>query len=244
VAFAALAAAALLHGVMTLSERRAAFVSSVTHELRTRMYAEMLARGMVPDAARRQEYFETLEREAERLTLLVENVLAYSRLERGRGPNGHDRITLKSLLERIGPRLAHRAAQADMTCDLRLEVHAAEQEFTTDQSVVEQILFNLVDNAAKYAREASDRQIHVEATRNGEWMKLIVRDHGPGIEQRPWGRAPRAFGKSAQQSAETAPGVGLGLALCRRLARQLGGRLEIGGANGDGATVTLVLPAT
>ena len=63
----------------------------MTHELRTplttfRMYAEMLARGMVPDAARRQEYFDTLQREAERLTLLVENVLAYARLERGRKP--------------------------------------------------------------------------------------------------------------------------------------------------------------
>jgi signal transduction histidine kinase len=73
-------------------------------------------------------------------------------------------------------------------------------------------------------------------------MKLVVRDHGPGIEQPKWGRAPQAFGKSAQQSAETAPGVGLGLALCRRLARQLGGRLEIGGSNGGGAEVTLLLP--
>lgn len=247
VALAVLAAAALLHGVMTLSERRAAFVSSVTHELRTplttfRMYAEMLARGMVPSAARRQEYFETLQREGERLTLLVENVLAYARLERGRRPQRQDRVTVKGLLDRVGPRLTARAAQAGMQCDLRLEVHSAEQEFVTDQSVVEQILFNLVDNAAKYARGAEDRRIHVEANHNGEWVKLVVRDHGPGIEQRPWGRGPRAFGKSAEQSAETAPGVGLGLALCRRLARQLGGRLEIGGANGSGAEVRLLLP--
>jgi signal transduction histidine kinase len=263
VALAVLAAAALLHGVMTLSERRAAFVSSVTHELRTplttfRMYAEMLARGMVPEASRRQEYFDTLQREAERLTLLVENVLAYARLERGRKPQRQDRVTLKSLLERVGPRLANRAAQADMKCVIEINEEASKapspcplpegeglsKEFTTDQTVVEQILFNLVDNAAKYARDAEDRQIHVEGSRNGEWVKLVVRDHGPGIEQRPWGRKPRAFGKSAQQSAETAPGVGLGLALCRRLARQLGGRLEICGANGGGAEVSLILPAT
>ena len=80
----------LLAGVVALSERRAAFVSSVTHELRTplttfRMYADMLARGMVPDAERRQQYLETLRTEAERLTHLVENVLSYARLERGRG---------------------------------------------------------------------------------------------------------------------------------------------------------------
>ena len=130
VLLAVVAAAVLLQGVMTLSERRAAFVSSVTHELRTplttfRMYAEMLAKGMVPDANRRQEYFETLQREAERLTLLVENVLAYARLERGRRPQAQDRVTLAALLDRVGPRLKQRAAQAGMECELQLDGNAA-----------------------------------------------------------------------------------------------------------------------
>jgi C4-dicarboxylate-specific signal transduction histidine kinase len=82
----------------------------------------------------------------------------------------------------------------------------------------------------------------VEANRNGQYVKLIVRDHGPGIGT---GAAERSqpFEKSAQESAETAPGVGLGLALCRRLARDLGGRLDVTGAEGDGAEVTLLLPA-
>lgn len=249
VLLAVAAAALLLQGVITLSERRAAFVSSVTHELRTplttfRMYAEMLARGMVPDANRRQEYFTTLQREAERLTLLVENVLAYARLERGRKPQAQDRVTLRSLLERVGPRLKLRAAQAGMDCDVRVDKAAADQAFTTDQAVVEQILFNLVDNAAKYARDADDRRIHVDATGNGTKVSVVVRDHGPGIDARPWSRRMQPFGKSAQESAESAPGVGLGLALCRRLARQLGGRLEIDGARQGGASVSLILPTS
>ena len=245
---AAVAAAALLHGVMTLSERRAAFVSSVTHELRTplttfRMYAEMLARGMVPDAERRQEYFETLQHEAERLTLLVENVLTYARLERGRKPQAIERIAVGKLLERIGPRLCLRAEQAGMQCVVQVDAQAGEQLIATDLNVVEQILFNLVDNAAKYARPATDRRIHVEADRNDRWARLTVRDHGPGFDERPWSRPARPFSKSAQDSAETAPGVGLGLALCKRLARQLGGRLEIATGPGGGATVKLLLPA-
>jgi signal transduction histidine kinase len=246
-ALAVLAAAALLHGVMTLSERRAAFVSSVTHELRTplttfRIYAEMLARGMVPDAARRQEYFDTLQREAERLTLLVENVLAYARLERGRKPQRQDRVTLKALLDRVVPRLAHRAAQADMQCDLRLDESTTDQEFVTDQSIVEQIVFNLVDNAAKYARPATNRQIHIDANRNGPWVCLVVRDHGPGMQRRSWTGRLQPFNKTAEESAETAPGVGLGLALCRRLARQLGGHLDINSTPGKGTTAILRLP--
>lgn len=247
IALATLAAAALLAGVMTLSERRAAFVSSVTHELRTplttfRMYSEMLARNMVPDAARRQEYLHTLQREAERLTLLVENVLAYARLERGRKPIAVDRVTVGGLLERVGPRLSHRASQADMECEFEIAPDVEKCELTTDQNVVEQILFNLVDNAAKYARQATDRRIHVAATRDGNWLRLTVRDHGPGIEHSRWSGQMRAFGKSAEQSAESAPGVGLGLALCRRLAKQLGGRLEILDYEGGGAKVALLLP--
>ncbi|MCY2963542.1 MAG: sensor histidine kinase [Planctomycetota bacterium] len=85
---AALAVAALLGGVVTLSERRASFVSAVTHELRTplttfRMYSEMLADGMVTEPAQQTHYLRTLRVEADRLTHLVENVLAYARLERG-----------------------------------------------------------------------------------------------------------------------------------------------------------------
>jgi signal transduction histidine kinase len=109
---------------------------------------------------------------------------------------------------------------------------------------VEQILFNLVDNAAKYARDAVDRRIHVEASRSGRCVQFVVRDHGPGIDAKPWSRRMRPFRKSAQESAESAPGVGLGLALCRRLARQLGGRLEISSANGGGANVALILPTS
>jgi signal transduction histidine kinase len=206
------------------------------------MYAEMLAKGMVPDANRRQEYFNTLQREAERLTLLVENVLAYARLERGRRPQVQDQVTLAALLDRLGPRRPQRAAPADMQCELQLDGNAAHQQFTTDQAVVEQILFNLVDNAAKYAREATDRRIHVETNRNGKFVRLVVRDHGPGIKDGLWSRRMQPFGKSAQESAESAPGVGLGLALCRRLATQLGGRLEISATPDGGATVTLLLP--
>ncbi len=103
---AALAVGLLLCGVLALSERRAAFVSAVTHELRTplttfRMYAEMLAENMVPDQASRQRYLQTLRTEADRLTHLVENVLAYARLERGGPGRGSGRC--RSAICSTGP---------------------------------------------------------------------------------------------------------------------------------------------
>ena len=222
----------------------------MTHELRTplttfRMYAEMLARGMVPDAARRQEYFNTLQREAERLTLLVENVLAYARLERGRKPQAQDRVTLAALLERVGPRLAQRAAAG------RDEVRRAigrrrgrrrNSRPTRASSSRFCSTWSTTRPSMRARRPIGGFMSRRAATASG--CELAVRDHGPGIQQRHVARRMQPFGKSAQESAETAPGVGLGLALCRRLARQLGGRLEIAASTGGGATVTLLLPAS
>jgi signal transduction histidine kinase len=248
-ALALVAVALLLRGVLALSERRAAFVSSVTHELRTplttfRMYAEMLARDMVPSAERRREYLETLRTEAERLTHLVENVLSYARLERGRQPRRTERTTPAALVERLAPRLAERAEQARMELCPSVDEAAAKAPLLTDVGVVEQILFNLVDNAAKYAGRASDRRICVDVARDARTAMFTVRDFGPGFASPRDAARSAPFSKSAQEAAETAPGVGLGLALCRRLARDLGGRLDIVATNADavGAAVTLRLP--
>ncbi len=244
------AAGLLLRGVLALSERRAAFVSSVTHELRTplttfRMYAEMLAGGMVPDE-RRREYLETLQVEADRLTHLVENVLAYARLERGRRPQIRDRIGVADLAARLEPRLTERLARAGMHLGLDMAPRAGEIKLLTDVGVVEQIVLNLIDNAAKYANGSPDGQVllSIATADSGKTpgVQFMVRDFGPGFSSTRSARRSLPFGKSAQQAAESAPGVGLGLALCRRLARELGGRLTIEPCP-RGACVALWLPS-
>ena len=105
------ASAVMLRSVMVLSERRAAFVSAVTHELRSplttfRMYAEMLAEGMVRDEQQRRTYLETLRVEADRLSHLVDNVLQYARLERGRAGRRPVAIELERLMQQVDGTLA------------------------------------------------------------------------------------------------------------------------------------------
>jgi signal transduction histidine kinase len=243
----ALAAGVMLNGVITLSERRGAFVSAVTHELRTplttfRMYAEMLADGMVPEPAQRQQYLQTLRIEADRLAHLVENVLQYARLERGRPGKRREEVSLGGLLHRFESRLADRAAQAEM----KLEVEVADEDrdatLATDSAAVEQIVFNLVDNACKYAAAASDKRIHLAMVAEPKRVRLTVRDHGPGISRTGRKKLFRPFSKSVHEAASTAPGVGLGLALSRRLAADLGGRLELETPAEGGAAFVLTLP--
>nr|WP_225937467.1 HAMP domain-containing sensor histidine kinase [Myxococcus sp. RHSTA-1-4] len=245
VLLAGVAVVALLVGVVALSERRGAFVSAVTHELRTplttfRMYTEMLAAGMVPDEGRRQEYFDILHREAERLSHLVENVLAYARIERGRAPARLERVQVRAMVERMEARLAERAAQAGM--ELCVDVPAG-VAVLTDPSAVEQVLFNLVDNASKYAAPAEDRRIHVEVEQRRGQVGVVVRDHGPGVDAATARRLFEPFSKSVQTAAKTAPGVGLGLALCRRLARSMRADLRHARVPEGGARFILWLPA-
>ena len=248
VLLAALAVAVLLHGAVSLSERRGAFVSAVTHELRTplttfKMYSEMLAEGMVTEESKRKYYLSTLCSEANRLSHLVENVLAYARLERGSARSRVEKLTLGELLARVQPRLEQRAEQAGMKLAEDSDPQALQTLVQVDAAAVEQILFNLVDNACKYAAPtATEKVIHLEALPDGKFAMLRVRDHGQGISAEGAKRLFQPFSKSAQEAAHTAPGVGLGLALCRRLSRSMGGDLRLAASTPGGACFELRLP--
>lgn len=243
---AASAAAATLRSVLLLAERRAAFVAAVTHELRTplttfRIYADMLAEGMVP-AENRARYLETLRVEADRLGHLVDNVLQYARLERGRPRVVRQTIAAGDLVERLRPRLAARAAQANLELMVQVSPEADAQVITVDTAAVEQILFNLIDNACKYAATGSQDHISLEVNASPRSFVWQVRDFGPGISHEQRRRLFQPFSKTVDQAAVSAPGVGLGLALSRRLARELGGELRLESTGPEGTMFTLELP--
>jgi signal transduction histidine kinase len=244
-ALAATAVALLLQGALALSERRGTFVSAVTHELRTplttfRLYTEMLDLGMVEKAETQREYVKTLRAEADRLGHLVENVLAFARLERGRAAEAREIVAPSELLDRVVPRLALRAAGAGM--QLAVNPVDFQAKVRVDLSVVDQILSNLVDNAIKYAAGGADGRIHLDMSQAGRWLALTVRDHGPGLHPKVLRKLFRPFSKSAQDAAQTAPGVGLGLALSRRLARAQGGDLRLHENGSLGACFALLIP--
>jgi signal transduction histidine kinase len=242
---AALAVALVLKGALALSDRRGTFVSAVTHELRTplttfRLYTEMLDEGMVPAVDSQRAYLKTLRAEADRLGHLVENVLAFARLERGRADDNHELVAPAELLDRLVPRLALRAKQAGM--ELAVAPVECQAKVRVDLTMIDRILSNLVDNAIKYGGNALDRRIHLDVTSAGRWLALTVRDHGPGLQPNLIRRLFRPFSKSAQDAAQSAPGVGLGLALSRRLARAAGGDLRLRENGSRGACFALTIP--
>ncbi len=240
----------LLRGVMKLSERRAAFVSSVTHELRTplttfRLYSEMLSEDMITDEAKKQEYLRTMLGESERLNHLVENVLSYARIERGNARSKFEKLAVADLIERMRSVLQRRVDQENAALSIELANDLGEVE--TDITAVEQILFNLIDNACKYGLpdtvdEGETGHIVLNVSRLPRGLVFEVSDEGRGIARSEKRRLFRAFHKSALDAAHDKPGVGLGLALCRRLAKALGGDLRLGSKRAKGASFELVIP--
>lgn len=238
---AAAAIGRLTWGTMALSERRGAFASAVTHELRTplttfRMYSEMLADGTISEPEARRQYLQTLVTEADRLGHLIENVMAYSRLENRLAPRVLESATVGNLVESALPMLRRRAQQAGLPLRVELDAAAESAACRTDPVAVQQILMNLMDNACKHGRSPVTLTARVLPDR----AQIAVEDEGPGLV--PRGRhAFLAFNKS---KTDPVPGIGLGLYLSRQLARNFGGDLDFGGGGpgGRGARFVLTLP--
>lgn len=237
-----------LRTALGFGERRARFASAVTHELRTplttfRMYSEMLADGMVKDPKDQQHYLRTLQRESDRLARVVENVLAWSRLEEGRFTARRQRVNVKDLVAKVIPALGQRLGEVEMTLDLQMDDAACDAVVETDEEAVGQILFNIADNAAKYAAAAEDSQVHLRVTCKDGRVRLTMCDGGPGIERQHRRSIFVPFDRgSVPGSSNDVPGVGLGLPLARGLARDLKGDLRLEDNPGGGACFVLELP--
>ena len=231
-----------LRRALDLGQRRARFASAVTHELRSplttfRMYAEMLDEGMVTDEGQRAEYLATLHQESDRLARLVENVLAYARLEEGR--HGFERrdTTLGDLVQEVAPVLERRTAAARL--ELKTVVDDGSAAVSTDPEAVAQILFGLVDNACKHAAGSSSEPcIELCAAAEPRSIVLRVRDHGPGIPESQRRSIFRAFERGDEVEG---PGVGLGLSIARSLTAALEGQLTLDEVS-EGACFVLRLP--
>ncbi len=240
------AIALVLRTSTELAERRGRFVSAVTHELRTPlttfcMYSQMLADGMVPEGEQTREYVRTLKGESKRLADIVESVLEYARLGRRRvaGRVTHEAITVNELLERLEEPLRRRAEQ----CSMELVVERSgpgTASVRAEPGTIERILANLLDNSCKYAKGATDRRVHLRVLVGGGDLKMIVSDHGPGIESGERTKIFRAFVRGEAQSSGTVSGLGLGLALSRGLADDLGGSLRL--TEPSRAEFTLTVP--
>lgn len=232
---------------LRFAEQRSNFVAAVSHELKTpltsiRMYGEMLRDGLVPGEAKKQEYYETITAESERLSRLIDNVLAFARSERGEGAALPAAAPLGPEVLRLAEVLRPHAAAAGFT--LAVAVEPDLPAVRLDRDALAQVLVNLVDNALKYAREARVRDVRVSCAREGGDVVLRVRDHGPGVPAAELGRVFELFHRGEDELTRTTRGTGLGLALVRSLATRMGARASARNAPDGGFEVAISFPAS
>jgi len=225
------------------ARQKTSFVSNVSHELKTplttiRMYAEMLGEGTIRDPQKQWSYLQTIIKESQRLTRLVNNVLDFSRLEQGKRRYRQESVDLKELLLAILDQQQPRLTDAQ----LELELVITEQpiQLVSDPDALEQIVLNLLDNAIKYASDG--QRLSLRLTSEPKEIRLQLRDFGPGI---PAAHRQRIFDKFHRiDSSLTAKqqGSGLGLSIARQLAEGLGGELRYLPSKAAGSCFELSLP--
>jgi signal transduction histidine kinase len=215
-----------------MTERRLQFVAAVTHELRTpltsfQLYSDLLADMPREDAVRRHQYAEKLQSESKRLSRLVENVLAYSRIGDSRPKLDRRSVGIRETLEAVDAitRGKCETGRKKLALDDRC---GAKATIETDSEFVVQILANLIENACKYSAGANNPSIWLCAYRTDDGgFCFEVEDAGPGVDTGDRRTIFEPFHRSDSAESTGAGGVGLGLALSRHWAECLGGTLTV-----------------
>ncbi|MGJ8639656.1 MAG: sensor histidine kinase [Opitutaceae bacterium] len=223
--------------------QKSTFVSNVSHELRTplttiRMYAEMLEEQRVPEPSKQQRYLKTITMESQRLTRLINNVLDFSHLSQ-KSKNYHSSdISMVELINDTISSQEPRLLEAGITC--QWDPAGAEITAHTDPDAVEQILLNLIDNTIKYA--SSGKLLKIAIAQTSAHTELSISDNGQGIATRDQAKAFQPFERLDDSLTSNQPGSGLGLSICRSIANDLGGKLELISHKNQGCHFVLKLP--
>jgi two-component system sensor histidine kinase KdpD len=217
---------------------RSSLLSSVSHDLRTPLAvitgstSTLLEGGSGVSEATRQDLLKTVLEEAEHLNRLIRNLLDMTRLESGAVKVRKEWLPLEELvgaaLNRVDSRLTGREVHVELPRTLPL--------VPCDAVLIEQVLINLLENAAKY----SAGPIDISAAARGTEVVVEVADRGPGIGA---GQETRIFDKFQRAGREGNPeGVGLGLTICRAIVSAHGGRIWVQNRAGGGASFQFALP--
>ena len=225
-----------------LARLRTEFVSGVSHELRTplaqiRWFAELLHLGKLRTEDERERSAGIIDQEARRLTYLVENVLNFSRAEKGTNRISPSPAELDHEIQDVIELFAPLARARKMTLATALDAHAI---VMLDRDALRQILLNLLDNAAKYGPPG--QTITVGSEISGGVARIWVEDQGPGIPHEDRRRVWEPYVRLNRSAESATGGSGIGLSVVRELVELHGGRTRAEGSPGGGARVLVELP--
>jgi two-component system phosphate regulon sensor histidine kinase PhoR len=236
----------VFHEVTRLKELenvRSEFVGNVSHELRTPLslikgFTETLLDGALNDPQQARRFLQKIDKHSDRLLFLIEDLLAISRLESGQVALNVQRIDLHDLAQRVLDDLAARAAARKTALENQIVPGTT---VWADADRLQQVLFNLADNAIKYGK--SEGRVTVGARDAGsEKMEIFVADDGPGIPPDAIVRVFERFYRVDRARSRESGGTGLGLAIVKHIVQAHGGEAWVKSELQKGATFYFTLP--
>jgi len=226
-----------------LENTRQEFVANVSHELRTPLslikgFVETLLDGAKDDPELTGRFLRTIEKHTDRLTFLIEDLLTISRLESGQIVMNLHEVALHDEAAHVVEDLQARAAGKNTTLQNKLP---ADLRARADADRLQQVLFNLVENAIKYGK--SDGTVTIDGRQNSTGtVELWVQDNGPGIPLEARERVFERFYRVDRARSRETGGTGLGLSIVKHIVQAHGGEVWVKSELGQGATFYFTLP--
>ena len=224
------------------SELKSEFIANVSHELKTplsliRMFSELMALGKVRSPEMGREYAEIITRESERLSRLIDNVLDFARIERGKAAYDFAIGDLGAVVERALDVYRYRLEREKMKLSVDIEKNLPPVRL--DENAMTLALLNLLENAVKYAAPSP---LTIRLRRAGGTIELSVEDHGPGVPEGDVRRVFDRFYRASNVRGKQIRGSGIGLSLVKHVVEAHGGRVLLSPTAGGGATFTITVP--
>jgi len=202
------------------------------------MFGEMLQSGRVSSDEKRQQYLDIIVSESERLSALIENVLDFARVERGREAYDFSEGDVGEAVAKAVNVYKYRAEREGV--DLAIELGADLPRTRIDGRAVELAVINLIDNALKYAPGSNVVSVRVERENSAIVVRVV--DRGPGVPPEDQGRIFERFVRGSTARGLPIRGSGIGLALVKHIAESHGGRAWVVSGVGQGATFAISIP--
>jgi signal transduction histidine kinase len=227
-----------------LAQMQLQFAAGISHDLRTpltaiRGAAFNLVEGVVKEPAAVMRYLRLILRNAEELTGMIENVLAFSTTLRSGKQDRSEIIAVGDVLKHAVDVMTPEIEQAG--CRIEMNIPSELPAVCADPIAVELAFRNLIGNAARHG--VGGKWIGVSAAPSNAAVEVRVCDHGPGIPDKEKERIFEPFYRGEQTRAQRIPGAGLGLSLVKDTIEQYKGTIEVNNSPGGGAQFTVRLPA-
>lgn len=235
--------ARLYEAALIANEARTEFLALISHELRTPLntimgYADLLHDELSgPLTPKQRKHLSRVQDSAQRLLILIDEILTYTRMETGRDRIGSERVELQQLVRRSADLVEPVATERGLDFSVRLPDRRI--PLVTDSPRVHQALLHVMTNAVRFTEHG---KITVEADVAGETVRIRIRDSGIGISDRHLERIFDPFWQVEETSTRRAGGAGLGLSIARRLMRSIGGDITVESEPGQGSTFTVSVP--